>query len=141
MKNDLIALIDKFFLEHYKSFFENLNALAAENERVSYREYTICDLIERHPGCNLSFIAERLEVSNSAITQQINSLLKKNYVSKTSIQSDKRNKGLNITDKYKTLVDRANHMIFDRLYDRLSERERESFYKILKKSLERTDEI
>jgi len=139
MKNELILLIDKFFLEHYKSFFENLNTLAENNQRVSYREYSICDLIERYPGCNLSFIAERLEVSNSAITQQINSLIKKDYVNKSSIQSDKRNKGLNITKKYKTLINKANHMIFDKFYDRLNEKERESFYKILKKSLEYRD--
>ena len=136
MKNELIALIDKFFLEYYKTFFENLNALAADNERISYREYTICDLIERHPGCNLSFIAKMLEVSNSAVTQQINSLIIKDYVKKSSIESDKRNKGLNITSKYKKLVENANHLIFDKLYDRLTIRERESFYKILNKSLE-----
>ena len=65
MKNELISLIDQMFLESYSSYFEKINTFANDNEKVSYREVSLCDLIERHPNCNLSFIAQMQEVSNS----------------------------------------------------------------------------
>lgn len=136
MRNELISLIDKFFLKNYTSFFENINAFADDDKQVSYREFNICDLIERHPGCNLSFLAKRLEISNPAVTQQINSLIKKGYVDKNHIEEDKRNKGLNITDSYKSLIDKANNKIFGSFHDELTEKERDFLVMILKKSME-----
>ena len=135
MRNELISLIDKFFLENYKSFFETINAFADDDKQVSYREFGICDLIERHPGCNLSFIAKRLEISNPAVTQQINSLIKKGYVDKSNMAEDKRNKGLNITDTYKELIDKANNRIFGKFHDELTKEERDTLVRILKKSM------
>ncbi|MDX1359606.1 MAG: MarR family transcriptional regulator [Clostridia bacterium] len=139
MRDKLISLIDKFFLESYKSFFETLNTFTGPDENVSYREFSICDLIERHPGCNMSFIAARLEVTNSAVTQQVNSLLKKGYVDKTHFESDKRNKGLAITEKYKELVDKANHLIFGKFCDELTDDEKQSLYTILSRSSTMSD--
>ena len=134
MKNELISLIDKMFLESYSSYFEKINAFANTSEKVSYREVSLCDLIERHPNCNLSFIAQMQEVSNSAVTQQINSLIKKGYVEKTHLESDKRNKGLNITPKYKHLIEKANQKIFGEFYDSLTEDEILALFSILKKA-------
>ncbi|MCK5759011.1 MAG: MarR family transcriptional regulator [Clostridiales bacterium] len=138
MKNELISLLDKMFLESYSSYFEKINAFANDNEKVSYREVSLCDLIERHPNCNLSFIAQMQEVSNSAVTQQINSLIKKGYVEKTHLEEDKRNKGLNITPKYKYLIKKANQKIFGKFYDSLTEDEKLALFSILKKARNNT---
>lgn len=134
MKNELISLLDKMFLKSYSSYFEKINTFANINEKVSYREVSLCDLIERHPNCNLSFIAQMQEVSNSAVTQQINSLIKKGYVEKTHLTEDKRNKGLNITTKYKLLISKANQKIFNKFYEALSEDEKLMLFTILEKA-------
>ncbi len=139
MKNELISLLDKMFLESYSSYFEKINTFANDNEKVSYREVSLCDLIERHPNCNLSFIAQMQEVSNSAVTQQINSLIKKGYVEKTHLKEDKRNKGLNITPKYKNLIEKANQKIFSKFYDSLTESEKLALFSILKKARNNID--
>ena len=139
MKNELISLLDKMFLESYSSYFEKINTFANDNEKVSYREVSLCDLIERHPNCNLSFIAQMQEVSNSAVTQQINSLIKKGYVEKTHLEADKRNKGLNITPKYKHLIEKANQKIFSKFYDSLTESEKLALFSILKKARNNID--
>jgi len=139
MKNELISLIDQLFLESYSSYFEKINTFANTSEKVSYREVSLCDLIERHPNCNLSFIAQMQEVSNSAVTQQINSLIKKGYVEKTHLKEDKRNKGLNITPKYKFLISKANQKIFGKFYEALTEEEKLALFSILKKARNKID--
>lgn len=139
MSNELISLIDQVFLESYKSYFQKINAFADDSEQVSYREVNLCDLIERHPGCNLSFIAQIQEVSNSAVTQQVNSLIKKGYIEKSFNEEDKRHKGLNITPKYKNLIDKANQLIFGKFYDALTAEERRMLLSILHKMRDNID--
>lgn len=134
MKNyfDLFGeLYNKYMNEYYeldvfKKYFINLT-----NNDIYY-----LDIIYSSEGITLSELAQKTNVSKSAITQNINRYIKLGYVYKTQNENDKRNYNLILTSTTKKYFDettKEEQKIYQKCLSVLTKEEKKSLIEILSK--------
>ncbi len=90
MKHKLLEAMQKF--SHDMAILELQNAYQRkENNHLSYQDILYLEIIDAHPNqYTSSQIADLLKVSRPAVTQKINELVKKGYITRTQSKTDKR---------------------------------------------------
>lgn len=88
-------------------YFEmTLNELKLLNRQtiypnISYNSLLYLDIIAYKDGCTVSYLAEALHISKSAVTIKINELISQGFVVKNQSNIDKRVNFLHVSDAFK----------------------------------------
>lgn len=138
MKSKIKLALDKFF--HDNAIAE----LRLQNNKETFTDLTYNDIlylsiIEAYSGeYTASNIADMLFVSRPAVTQKINELERRGYIYKIQSKTDKRVYKLFINKsgsnkKYYEIIDQTNKNITQKLCADYSEKEIDTFLKMLAK--------
>jgi len=115
-------------------------------ELMMMRRIQLCSVTEKgvsKEGVSISRLGELLEISNPAVSQKINILEKKKWVERYSKDGDRRKVYVRLTDEGSALLGTENIRILNkltRLFQGVSEAERDCFLKVLNKMYDNAKE-
>lgn len=129
---DLFSEIyNKFMEKYYKS-----NIFKEYFSNLSHRDIQYLEVIHKYKTITISELACSLEITKSAVTQNINKLIKNGYVNKTQSESDKRNYNLTLTEnvnEYFLKNDKVLNKLYNDSLSGISSNEKKQLLKILEK--------
>jgi DNA-binding MarR family transcriptional regulator len=108
---------------------------AAELE-LTYAQAQVLFYIAQHPGCYMGQVAKTFNVTLSAITQIVDRLVQKRFLTRVSNPTDRRVSILELTTEGKTLVQELEKLqveVLEPVLQRLSARDRDHLIKGLEK--------
>jgi DNA-binding MarR family transcriptional regulator len=111
---------------------------AAELE-LTYAQAQVLFYVAQHPGCHMGQVAKTFNVTLSAITQIVDRLVQKRFLTRVSNPSDRRVSILELTTEGKTLVQELEKLqveVLEPVLQRLSARDRDHLIKGLEKFVE-----
>jgi DNA-binding MarR family transcriptional regulator len=111
---------------------------AAELE-LTYAQAQVLFYVAQHPGCHMGQVAKTFTVTLSAITQIVDRLVQKQFLTRASNPTDRRVYILELTPEGKALVQELEKLqveVLDPVLQRLSTRDREHLIKGLEKFVE-----
>lgn len=124
-------IYNKFMEKYYKS-----NIFKEYFSNLSYRDIQYLEVIHKYKIITISELAYNLEITKSAVTQNINKLIKNGYVDKTQSESDKRNYNLTLTEnvnEYFLKNDKVLNELYNDSLSGISSNEKKQLLKILEK--------
>lgn len=124
-------IYNKFMEKYYKS-----NTFKEYFSNLSYRDIQYLEVIHKYKNITISELAYNLEITKSAVTQNINKLIKNGYVNKTQSESDKRNYNLTLTEnvnEYFFKNDKVLNELYNDSLSGISSNEKKQLLKILEK--------
>lgn len=124
-------LYNKYMNEYYKLDIFKKCFINLTNNDIYY-----LDIIYSSTGITLSELAQKTNVSKSAITQNVNKYIKLGYVVKEQNKSDKRNYNLILSNRAKKYFDetvKQERKIYEKYLSILTEEEKNSLMEILSK--------
>lgn len=135
-KNKLLKTIIK--LSHDIAIADlRLQNMEAEKIKLTYNDMLYIDIIQARPGkYTATKIADMLQVSRPYVTQKINNLEKRGYISKVQDKNDKRIYYLSVQEHafpegYKQSFDEIDDVILDKLTEQYTEEEINQFLNMM----------
>lgn len=130
---DLMDQINKFY------FTMSINELRLMNNQVirkdiTYNSRLYLDIISYQENCTVTFLANAMNVSKSAVTIKVNELIKQGLVTKTQSDKDKRVFYLNLNEcmvKEYGLYDDRFQTAIDEIYAKYTKQDIDKFCGIL----------
>ncbi|GAB5051747.1 MarR family winged helix-turn-helix transcriptional regulator [Pediococcus ethanolidurans] len=132
---------DKLFegsVEIYMSTLKFLEYVLSEPTKeyeISFEQFLVLRNICNNEKVTQMGIAAQRNVTRSAISRQIKSLLRLGYISQTPDQKDKRKLYLHLTKRgaeVEQLIDRKVHLVFEGWVAKFGQKKVESLLKLLK---------
>jgi len=111
---------------------------AAELE-LTYAQAQVLFYVAQHPGCHMGQVAKTFTVTLSAITQIVDRLVQKRFLTRSSKPVDRRVSLLELTAEGKALVQELEKLqveVLEPVLQRLSARDRDHLIKGLEKFVE-----
>ena len=108
---------------------------AAELE-LTYAQAQVLFYVAQHPGCHMGQVAKTFNVTLSAITQIVDRLVQKRFLTRVSNPTDRRVSILELTTEGKALVQELEKLqveVLEPVLQRLSARDRDHLIKGLEK--------
>lgn len=125
--------INKFFRNITINELKGMNKTFL-NPDITYNSLLYLDIISYTPNCTVSYIAQALNISKSAVTIKANELVKQGLITRTQSTTDKRVFYLNMNEEiakpYET-YDKSMDKAIDYIQQRFTENEIETFCVIL----------
>ena len=128
----LLALLKTLF---GSTFRQILWRNAAELE-LTYAQAQVLFYVAQHPDCHMGQVAKTFNVTLSAITQIVDRLVQKRFLTRVSNPTDRRVSILELTTEGKTLVQELEKLqveVLEPVLQRLSARDRDHLIKGLEK--------
>lgn len=109
---------------------------AYTNFKLNNQQYVLLTLIIRFPYSSPTELAEKMEITKSAVSQQIAKLEKEDYIIRKQHSGDKRAFSIELGEKgllYQKEMETFNQQISEKYYANLSTEEMENMLLILQK--------
>ncbi|MFJ7646848.1 MarR family winged helix-turn-helix transcriptional regulator [Lysinibacillus sp. NPDC097279] len=109
---------------------------AYTNFQLNNQQYSLLTLIIRHPSSTPTELAEKMNITKSAISQQLVKLEAEGYIYRKQHVDDKRAFSVELAEKgllYKTEMNRFMQQVSEKYYAILSPQELTSFLSALQK--------
>lgn len=128
----MVTLINKNIAEQINKTMENIWVLLEKEERtmMSFRlnnqQNVLLTLIIRHPFSSPTELADRMDITKSAISQQLTKLEREGYITKKQHTDDKRVLSISLGEKgliYKKELDSFYQQMLDKYLSKLSSEE------------------
>lgn len=120
-----------------------LFAMFKENDiEITFEQFAILNLLYSEKDFTQQDLANQMQKNKSIILRQINSLLDKNYVERTTDDKDKRKKTLILTEKGISTLNQTRKLgneVLDELFLGISENELSVFRHVLEKLMENSE--
>jgi len=87
---------------------------------LSFQQFRTMKILERHEGASLSFVAEHMGATPSAMSKVVDSLVEQGYIYRRTSESDRRKLILAVTDPGKQAMDAIHAQVLSRLAERLT---------------------
>ncbi|MFD2210289.1 MarR family winged helix-turn-helix transcriptional regulator [Virgibacillus halophilus] len=116
---------------------------AYTNIKLNNQQYVLLTLIIRHPFSSPTELAEKMEITKSAVSQQLSKLEREGYISKVQDAHDKRAFSIGLGKKgliYKKELETFNQQILDEYTSKLSFEELSNMLSSFQKLHELLDE-
>lgn len=117
---------------------------AFTNFQLNNQQYSLLTLIMRHPSSTPTELAEKMNITKSAISQQLVKLEAEDYIYRKQHLEDKRAFSVELGEKgllYKNEMDRFMQQVSDKYYARLSSEELISLLSALQKLTKVIEEL
>ncbi|WP_341301770.1 MarR family transcriptional regulator [Lysinibacillus sp. FSL H8-0500] len=143
MKNETLA-------EKINQTLEELWLLLEAKERtytnfqLNNQQYTLLTLIIRHPSSTPTALAEKMNITKSAISQQLVKLEIEGYIYRKQLPEDKRTFSVELGEKgllYKKEMERFMQQVSEKYYASLSPEELTNFLSALQKLTKVIDKL
>ncbi len=143
MKNETLA-------EKINQTLEELWLLLEAKERtytnfqLNNQQYTLLTLIIRHPSSTPTALAEKMNITKSAISQQLVKLEIEGYIYRKQLPEDKRTFSVELGEKgllYKKEMERFMQQVSEKYYASLSPEELTNFLSALQKLTKIIDKL
>lgn len=87
-----MSLLDALNRFYYDMSLDELRIMNRNTlyPNITYNSLLYMDLISYNAGCTVSFLAEALHISKSAVTVKVNELIRQGLVTKTQSEQDRR---------------------------------------------------
>lgn len=107
------ALYEKFYLELTQAYtlIQRQIATVLQRHGLTLAEHALLRVVEHHPGITAAEIARRLSMTPPAITQMLNTCVRKNLVGRSADQGDARRSSLRLTSAGRTAVKKARKSV------------------------------
>jgi DNA-binding MarR family transcriptional regulator len=127
-----IEVYDKFKMNFYRSVFETVHE---RDGSLSAMEAFSLEVINMLSEPTVGQFADFLNISQSNATYKVNNLIKKGYLERQNSQTDRREYHLVLSEKfynYERLMSSYEHTVVERIKQRFSYDELETFDRMLK---------
>lgn len=107
---------------------------------ITPAQWHVLFIVRNHDGINLKEIASILDISSSATTQLIDSLVESGFVIRENDTVDRRSLKIKLSKKHEKLVKEMKQKGMERisvLFSALDDEEISTFYKLFKKMMSR----
>ena len=137
MSSKILKALDKFYHDVTIADLRLRNSAAPEKHKLSYNDELYLSIIEGHSGeYTASNIAKMLCISKPSVTQKINELEQKGYISKIQSETDKRifylhSNGSEILTKYNESGKKVDDTISSQLNSKYSEEQISTFCEMI----------
>lgn len=114
------------------------------NFQLNNQQYSLLTLIIRHPSSTPTELAEKMNITKSAISQQLVKLEVENYIYRKQHSEDKRIISVELGEKglrYKKEMDRFMQQVSEKYYASLSPEELTNFLSALQKLTKVIDKL
>jgi DNA-binding MarR family transcriptional regulator len=114
------------------------------NFRLNNQQYSILTLIIRHPASTPTELAEKMNITKSAISQQLVKLEMEGYIYRKQHSEDKRTFSVELGEKgllYKKEMEEFMQQVSEKYYASLSPEELTSFLSALQKLIKVIDKL
>lgn len=119
--NQIIQNIDHLFEEMLLKYEQQERSY--KNYDLNNQQHVILSLVINHPSYTTSDIAQKMQISKSAISQQLHKLEDKKYIYRYQHQEDKRSYGIGLAEnglKYKQDNDQYYKVMTQKYLDNYS---------------------
>jgi len=106
---------------------------------LPFSQMAILHLVEQHQDIGIKQMAQLLGITSSAVTQLVNTLVDKGYLSRHDNSSDRRSLQINLTQKCREEVEQLEQRQIERMtgvFEALSDEELENYIKLNKKIID-----
>ena len=132
IEESFIEVFDKFKFQFYRKIFESVRE---RDGSLSAMEAFSLEIIELLDAPTIGEFADFLNISQSNATYKVNSLIRKGYLVRQNSETDRREYHLILSEKfhnYMSLLTTYEDTVAQRIQNRFSEEELETFDRILK---------
>lgn len=101
---------------------------------ISYNSLLYIDLIYYSGKCTVTYLADKLQITKSAVTLKVNELVKQGLIAREQNSGDRRMNYLSLTDAAREewqIYDRGLKVAVDKLQQKYGEKDIEVFRKML----------
>ena len=95
---DLIKVMDRLYYDTVLSELQMMHGRTC-HENITYNSHLYLDLIVYNKNCTVTYLANILHISKSAVTIKVNELVKQGVVEKIQDEKDKRVYYIRATDQ------------------------------------------
>lgn len=134
---ELKMLIDRY-QNAINKVYRSINQILKEkmHSDITTDQFSTLQYIRHHEYCTSTQIAQAFGIGKSAVTAQINRLVKKEFIKRIRDKQDRRNVFLYVTDRGQHVIESTEQVLYQVIGNKLShfdEREIESFIHSLEK--------
>ena len=132
IEKSFIEVYDKFKLQFYRKVFDQVRE---RDGSLSAMEAFSLEVIFMLDKPTVGQFADFLKISQSNATYKVNSLMKKGYLVRQNSVTDRREYHLVLSEKfynYRSLMSSYEHVVMQRLEERLSPEDAQKFDEILR---------
>ena len=126
------------FLEDMQAIRHRVFSKINISSGLPVSQMVVLHLVEEHEGIGIKELSRFLGITSSGVTQLVNSLVKKGYLSRQDSANDRRALQISLTDKYKVEVTELKRLQMKRmgaLFDVFSDEELEQYIALNKKMI------
>ena len=132
LENSFVEVYDKFKLQFYRKVFDQVRERDGSLSAMEAFSLEVIAMLDRP---TVGQFADFLNISQSNATYKVNSLMKKGYLERHNSQTDRREYHLVLSEKYRNymgLLTKYEHIVMQRVEQRLSPEDVQKFDEILK---------
>jgi DNA-binding MarR family transcriptional regulator len=123
---ELMPVIAREFIRHQsKDFYKT---------KITPPQFIVLDILGKHEECKMSELARFINVTTAAMTGIVDRLVRDGYIARINDPKDRRIVKVKLTPKGRNAVDKMSEQrkkIAMKLFERISEKEREDYLGIL----------